>query len=208
MGTMDFPVNLASSTMPSFTLYRGPLGPSGVIATSQPSRKLFIISRIDETVPLRKEPRMEPSRKNAITLAISSPSRCLLMSTFPLPLIFANGIINNLPCQKQKMKFSPLFHPSITFSLFTCRILIVIRKSLRNKKIRGGKTLTMRKDLILLFILGPFSEFNDFFDVFIPKLKVIEVFVGAFSFNELGMRTFLDNCSAIDNNNPVSIHHG
>jgi len=207
MGTIDFPVNLASSTMPPFTLYRGPLGPSGVIATSQPSRKLFIISRIDETVPLRKEPRMEPSRKNAITLAINSPSRCLLIRTFAFPLEFANGIISSLPCQKQKMKFSPLFQPSITLSLFTCLILRVIRSRLRKTKIREGRILTMRKVLTRLFILGSFSKFDDLIVVLITKLEVIEVLVGAFSFNKLGMCTFLNNGSSIDHNDSVSVHN-
>jgi len=150
---------------------------------------------------------MEPSLKNAITLAINSPSRCLLMRTFPFPLRFAKGIIKSLPCQKQTMKFSPFFQPSATVSLFTCLILRVTRSRLRNTKIRGGRTLTMRKALILLFIFGSLPELNDFLNLFITKLKIVKVFIRTFSFNKLGVCTFLYDGPAIDHDDPVSIHN-
>ena len=52
-GIMGLPESLASSTIPFFTMWRGPFGPSGVTATVIPCFKDESISRIEEMVAFR-----------------------------------------------------------------------------------------------------------------------------------------------------------
>ena len=119
-GMMVIPVRLASSIMPFWTRYRGPLGPSGVMAISYPSLEALIISRMAENPPRVADPRMDLKPKYFTVLLMSSPSWWRLMRMVTLFLLYPAGIIKSLPCQKAAMEGSPLLQrSSYTWPLMT-----------------------------------------------------------------------------------------
>jgi len=129
---MGYCVNRASSIMPFFTLYFGPFGPSGVIATSNPCCKSLMIPRIEEILFFLYDPLIVPMLKNLIILAMNSPSLWRLMSTLAFPRIFANGIMRSLPCQKHTIVLIFLLHKSCTGSWCICSIFTEARNKRRS----------------------------------------------------------------------------
>jgi hypothetical protein len=103
MGHIGRPVAFAAWITPGWTTYLGPLGPSGVNAMLKPSRASFINSFNAEMPPRVVEPREEAMPKYFTSLAISSPSLCLLTITETGLESFIKGIRSILPCQKENI---------------------------------------------------------------------------------------------------------
>jgi hypothetical protein len=85
-GTIGRPVAFAKWMTPSFTTWRGPLGPSGVTTTSRPDRPNLMSARSAPAPPRVLDPRTASCPNRAIIRAMISPSPCLLINTWePAP---------------------------------------------------------------------------------------------------------------------------
>ena len=74
LGPNGAPLTLAKSITPLWTLYLGPVGPSGAKAKSEPFFKTAIILRRAEKPPLPVEPRIASYPKSSVDLLTISPS--------------------------------------------------------------------------------------------------------------------------------------